>query len=241
MGRRWGRGEGGRVGAAGHDTTKRRDVSRAPRYRPPPRDTVVVVVLVFVFVFVFLFVFVFVLRCLPSSSFLVFSRRRSRRRRRRCRTRLLPVISVISRSPQRNSPKRKKVFRTTRGSTKRQRKRERGRGRLRSDREPARPAEDSIGLSTFRGIVDLSRRATRIARRRAACTRVVRTRVRRQVPATSRSCRHGAACVREYVLELPSSDYYEPPRVRPNDCPSRDHGRHMFVIRSVHEMYAVSS
>lgn len=38
--------EGGRVGAAGHDTTKRRDVSRAPRYRPQPRDTVVVVVVV---------------------------------------------------------------------------------------------------------------------------------------------------------------------------------------------------
>ena len=58
----WGVAEGGRVGAAGHDTTKRRDVSRAPRYRPPPRDTVVVVVLV---VFVFVFVFVFICRCLP--------------------------------------------------------------------------------------------------------------------------------------------------------------------------------
>ncbi|CAK9806787.1 Fibroblast growth factor 17 [Anthophora quadrimaculata] len=61
--------------------------------------------------------------------------------------------------------------------------------------------------------------------------RVVGTRVRRQVlPATSRSCRHGA-CVREYILKPPSSEYYEPPRVRPNDCPFRDHGRHMFVIR----------
>lgn len=41
-------GVGGRAsgGAAGHDTTKRRDVSRAPRYRPQPRDTVVVVVVV---------------------------------------------------------------------------------------------------------------------------------------------------------------------------------------------------
>lgn len=54
VGRRGRVAEGGRVAAAGHDTTKRRDVSRAPRYRPPPRDTVVVVLVVYVFVVVFL-------------------------------------------------------------------------------------------------------------------------------------------------------------------------------------------
>jgi len=49
----------GRAGVAGHDTTRRRDVSRAPRYRPPPRDTVVVVVVV-VIIFVIIVVIVIV-------------------------------------------------------------------------------------------------------------------------------------------------------------------------------------
>lgn len=75
--------------------------------------------------------------------------------------------------------------------------------------------------------------ATRIVRRRGARTRVIRTRDRREVIA-SRSC-EDVACVRGYVFEASSSEYYEPPRVRPNDCPSRDHGTHMFVIRSVYE------
>lgn len=75
--------------------------------------------------------------------------------------------------------------------------------------------------------------ATRIVRRRGARTRVIRTRDRREIIA-SRSC-EDIACVRGYVPEASSSEYYEPPRVRPNDCPSRDHGTHMFVIRSVYE------
>ena len=75
--------------------------------------------------------------------------------------------------------------------------------------------------------------ATRIVQRRGARTRVIRTRDRREVTA-SKSC-EDIACVRGYVPEeASSSEYYEPPRVRPNDCPSRDHGTHMFVIRSVY-------
>jgi len=80
--------------------------------------------------------------------------------------------------------------------------------------------------------------ATRIVRRRGARTRVIRTRDRREVTA-SRSC-EDIACVRGYVPEASSSEYYEPPRVRPNDCPSRDHGTHMFVIRSVYESSCLS-
>jgi len=80
--------------------------------------------------------------------------------------------------------------------------------------------------------------ATRIVRRRGARTRVIRTRDRREVIA-SRSC-EDVACVRGYVFEASSSEYYEPPRVRPNDCPSRDHGTHMFVIRSVYEPRCLS-
>lgn len=75
--------------------------------------------------------------------------------------------------------------------------------------------------------------ATRIVRRHGARTRVIRTRDRRKVIAP-RSC-EDVACVRGYVPEASSSEYYEPPRVRPNDCPSRDHGTHMFFIRSVYE------
>lgn len=80
--------------------------------------------------------------------------------------------------------------------------------------------------------------ATRIVRRRDARTRVIRTRDCREVTA-SRSC-EDVACVRGYVSEASSSEYYEPPRVRPNDCPSRDHGTHMFVIRSVYEPRCLS-
>lgn len=75
--------------------------------------------------------------------------------------------------------------------------------------------------------------ATRIVRRHGARTRVIRTRDRREITASG-SCEN-VACVRGYILEASSSEYYEPPRVRPNDCPSRDHGTHMFVIRSVYE------
>lgn len=75
--------------------------------------------------------------------------------------------------------------------------------------------------------------ATRIVRRRGARTRVIRTRDRREVT-VSRSCEN-VACARGYIHEASSSECYEPPRVRPNDCPSRDHGTHMFVIRSVYE------
>lgn len=76
--------------------------------------------------------------------------------------------------------------------------------------------------------------ATRIARRRGARTRVFRTRGRREVKNAPDSC-VDVACVRGYVAGASSSEHYEPPRVRPNDCPSRDHGTHMFVIRSVYE------
>lgn len=78
--------------------------------------------------------------------------------------------------------------------------------------------------------------ATRIVQRRGARTRIIRTRDRREV---IRSC-EDVACVRGYVFEASSSEYYEPPRVRPNDCPSRDHGTHMFVIRSVYEPCCLS-
>lgn len=176
-------GVGGRAsgGAAGHDTTKRRDVSRAPRYRPQPRDTVVVVVVVVL---------------------------------------LLIIILAGARLEPR-------------------------------DQRPPTDREIDGGRRIFDRTFDLcrdprSRRGTRRIEggRRAACTRVARTRLRRRAvvaASASRSCRH-RACVREHVFEPPpTTDCYEPPCVRPNDCPSRDHGRHMFVIRSVHEMYAVSS
>jgi len=54
----WGATGGGRAGATGHDTTRRRDVSRAPRYRPPPRDTIVVVVVVVVVILVIIVVII---------------------------------------------------------------------------------------------------------------------------------------------------------------------------------------
>lgn len=119
------------------------------------------------------------------------------------------------------------------------------------DQRPPTDREIDGGRRIFDRTFDLcrdprSRRGTRRIEggRRAACTRVARTRLRRRAvvaASASRSCRH-RACVREHVFEPPpTTDCYEPPCVRPNDCPSRDHGRHMFVIRSVHEMYAVSS
>jgi len=75
--------------------------------------------------------------------------------------------------------------------------------------------------------------ATRIVRRRGARTRVIRTRDRRELTAPG-TC-EDVACVRGYTFKGSSSEHHEPLRVRPNDCPSRDHGTHMFVIRSVYE------